>query len=123
VPAFATLVMTAEEHAKGLGDLQIIVALGNGFILTGMLWGALIACLISGTMRQAFVYSLVCATFTFFGVIHSAMPDGNMYFPWRIDMPARLVPYQFTAAYLVLAAVIFSLSFTRGSKEIHPAHA
>jgi AGZA family xanthine/uracil permease-like MFS transporter len=117
---FATLLGKVE---KGLPDLQVIVALGNGFILTGMLWGALIACLINGTMRQAMVYALVCAAFTFFGVIHSAMPDGNMYFPWELTNPMRLVPYQFTAAYLVLAAMIFVLSFTQGSKEATAGHA
>jgi AGZA family xanthine/uracil permease-like MFS transporter len=116
---FATLMAKAD---KGLPDLQIIVALGNGFILTAMLWGALIACLISGAMRKAVIYCLVLAAFTFFGVIHSAMPDGNMYFPWHLANPTRLVPYQFTAAYLVFAAMIFLLSFTKGSKEATAAH-
>lgn len=116
---FATLIGKVE---KGLPDLQIVVALGNGFILTGMLWGALIACLINGTLRQAVIYCFVLAAFTFFGVIHSAMPDGNMYFPWELTNPARLVPYQFATAYLVLAAMIFVLSFTRGSREIPAAH-
>jgi AGZA family xanthine/uracil permease-like MFS transporter len=117
---FATLIGKVE---KGLPDLQIIVALGNGFILTGMLWGALIACLINGTLRQAVIYCLVLAAFTFFGVIHSAMPDGNMYFPWQLANPTRMVPYQFTTAYLVLAAMIFGLSFTKGSKEATATHA
>lgn len=116
---FATLIVKVE---KGLPDLQIIVALGNGFILTGMLWGALIACLINGTLRQAVIYCFVLAAFTFFGVIHSAMPDGNMYFPWHLTDPTRLVPYQFTSAYLVLAAMIFVLSFTKGSRAATAAH-
>jgi adenine/guanine/hypoxanthine permease len=116
---FATLLGKVD---KGLPDLQIVVALGNGFILTGMLWGALIACLINGTLRRAVIYCFVLAGFTFFGVIHSAMPDGNMYFPWELANPARLVPYQFTAAYLVLAAMIYILSFTKGSKEATLGH-
>ena len=46
--------------------------------------------------------------FSFFGVVHSASPDGAMYLPWDLQGLARQVPYQFAAAYLVLA-VLFLL--------------
>ncbi|HLP58139.1 MAG TPA: hypothetical protein VK186_04880, partial [Candidatus Deferrimicrobium sp.] len=93
------------------------VALGNGFILTAMLWGAFMAELIDRNLKKASLYLWVCAAFSFFGIIHSAIPDGNMYFPWDLAAPANQVPYQFTAAYVVLAAMLLALSFTRESKE------
>jgi AGZA family xanthine/uracil permease-like MFS transporter len=93
--------------------MQVIVALGNGFILTAMLWGAFLAVLIDGKLRQAAACLAVLAAMTFFGIVHSAMPDGNMYLPWLLPSPAKLVPFEFTAAYLILAAVILALSFTR----------
>ncbi len=111
--ATATFAALLVEPGKSLSELQVIVALGNGFILTGMLWGAFIACLIDGKLRQSTAYLLVLAGLTFFGIIHSAMPDGNMYLPWQLASPARLVPFQITTAYLVLAGMIYGLSFMR----------
>ncbi|MCX5791689.1 MAG: hypothetical protein NTY45_05635, partial [Elusimicrobia bacterium] len=104
-------------------ELQVIVALGNGFILTGMLWGAFVAKMIDRQLRVAAAYVLACAALTFFGIIHSAIPDGNMYLPWTLAYPGNQVPYQFTAGYVVLAALLFALSFSKESKEGHaPEH-
>jgi AGZA family xanthine/uracil permease-like MFS transporter len=105
------------KAGKALPELQIIVALGNGFILTAMLWGAFLACLIDHKLRKAAVYLLVLAGFTFFGVIHSAMPDGNLYLPWQLPSPARLVPFQFALAYFALAAMVWASSFIRTPTE------
>ncbi len=102
---------------KTLPQLLVIVALGNGFILTAMLWGAFAAKLIDRKLKQASIYLLITAAFTFFGVIHSASPDGNMYLPWQLSGVSQQIPYQFTAAYVVLAAMLFFLSYTRQSKE------
>jgi len=114
--SFAKL-MTAID--KSLPEMQVIVALGNGFILTAMLWGGFVAALIDRKLRQTVVYLIVLAILTFFGVIHSAMPDGNMYLPWTLTGVSKQIPYQFTIAYLVLAATIMLLSFTKESKQIH----
>ncbi len=103
---------------KALPQLLVIVALGNGFILTAMLWGAFAAKLIDRNLKQASIYLVITAAFTFFGVIHSANPDGNMYFPWQLTGMFQQIPYQFTAAYLVLAAMLFFLSYTKKSKEM-----
>jgi len=83
-----------------------------------MLWGAFAAKLIDRKLKQASIYLLITAVFTFFGVIHSANPDGNMYFPWQLTGAFQQVPYQFTVAYLVLAGMLFLLSYTKQSKEI-----
>jgi AGZA family xanthine/uracil permease-like MFS transporter len=108
---------------KGLPELLVIVALGNGFILTGMLWGAFMAKLIDRHIRAAAFYIGVCAVLTFFGVIHSAIPDGNMYLPWKLGDMMRQVPYQFTIGYLALAVMLLGLSFSKEVKEGHaPEH-
>ena len=100
-----------------LPDLLITVALGNGFVLTAMLWGAFVAKLIDRELKTASFYLLLCAGLTFFGVIHSALPEGNMYLPWLLPDPARRIPYQFTAGYLVLALMMAALSYTKSSRE------
>jgi adenine/guanine/hypoxanthine permease len=101
----------------GLPEILVTVALGNGFIVTGMLWGAFLAELINRRLRVSAVYLFILAGLTFFGVIHSAMPDGSMYLPWTLTGLAQQVPYQFTLAYGVLAILLMTLSFTRESKE------
>jgi len=113
---FAKLMVSVD---KAIPEMQVIVALGNGFILTAMLWGGFVAALIDRKLKQTVVYLLILAIFTFFGIIHSAMPDGNMYFPWTLNIMARMIPYQFSLAYVVLAAVILMLSFTEESKHTH----
>jgi adenine/guanine/hypoxanthine permease len=102
---------------KSLPELLIIVALGNGFIVTGMLWGAFLAELIDRRLRASAAYLIALAALAFFGIIHSAMPDGMMYLPWNLDGLARQIPYQFTIAYLVLASFFFLMSFTKESRE------
>ncbi|NLO92586.1 MAG: hypothetical protein GX410_11435 [Elusimicrobia bacterium] len=105
------------KTTKALPDMQVLVALGNGFILTAMLWGAFMAKLIDRNLRQSTFYLLICAAMTYFGVIHSALPDGNMYLPCNLPELARQVPYQFATGYIVLALIFFALSYTRESKE------
>lgn len=103
---------------RTLPEMLVTVALGNGFILTGMLWGAFMAVLIDKKLKQAALYLLFTAFLTFFGIIHSAIPEGNMYFPWQLPPGAARVPYQFTAAYLVLALMIFGFSYLKKEEKL-----
>jgi len=102
---------------KALPELQVITALGNGFIVTAMLWAAFLAELVDRRLKISALYLVILACFSFFGVIHSAMPDGSMYLPWQLSGVAQQIPYQFSLAYLALAAIFFGLSYTRESKE------
>ena len=106
---------------KALPELLVTVALGNGFILTGMLWGAFLAKLIDRQLKASSLYLGVLAVLSFFGVIHSAMPEGNMYLPWNLTGVAAKVPFQFASAYAVLAIMFFALSFSKESREPIPA--
>src|SRR5664280_1996842 len=107
--------------SKELPEALVTVALGNGFILTAMLWGAFLAELIDRRLKRSALYLGILALFSFFGVIHSSSPDGNMYLPWSLASPLQwAVPYQFTLAYLVLAAMFLLLSLSRESREAPP---
>jgi len=101
---------------KALPELQVIIALGNGFIITAMLWAAFLAELIDRRLKRSALYLLILAGFSFFGVIHSALPDGAMYLPWHLNDMARQVPYQFSGAYLALAVIFYLLTLTKESK-------
>lgn len=102
---------------KTLPELLVIVALGNGFILTAMLWGSIAVHLIDRRLRAAAGYSIACAVFTWFGLIHSALPDGNLYLPWNLAGAARSLANQFAAAYVALAVMFFALQIKKAGKD------
>jgi len=99
---------------KGLPELLVTVAVGNGFIITAMLWGAFLAEMIDKRLRVAGLYLGILGVFSFFGIIHSSSPDGEMYFPWNLSGLAQQIPYQFTIAYLLFAGILLALSFRKG---------
>jgi AGZA family xanthine/uracil permease-like MFS transporter len=106
---------------KELPEVLVTVALGNGFILTAMLWGAFLAEMIDRRLRRCALYLVILAVFTYFGIVHSASPDGVMYLPWTLADPlARAVPRQFALGYLVLAGLVLALSLTKESREAPP---
>jgi AGZA family xanthine/uracil permease-like MFS transporter len=107
---------------KELPEALVTVALGNGFILTAMLWGAFLAEMIDRRLRRSALYLAILAVCTFFGVVHSSSPDGNVYLPWKLTGALeRTVPYQFALGYLALAGLVLLLSMTRESREPAPA--
>jgi adenine/guanine/hypoxanthine permease len=106
-----------EAPGKSLPETLVTIALGNGFILTAMLWGGFLAELIDRRLIISAIYLMIMAALTFFGVIHSASPDGLMYLPWTLGPIAQKIPYQFALAYVVLAAILLALALTTESRE------
>jgi adenine/guanine/hypoxanthine permease len=120
--AAGTLAGLLVKAGKELPEVLVTIAVGNGFILTAMLWGGFLAELIDRRLKRSAIYLGILATFSFFGVIHSASPDGNMYLPWTLASPLeRAIPYQFALGYLVFAAMLLLLSLSKESKEPPPA--
>jgi AGZA family xanthine/uracil permease-like MFS transporter len=113
-----TAVFTGLMNAggKSLPEMLITVALGNGFIVTAMLWGGFLAELIDRRITRSAVYLFLLMVLSFFGVIHSASPDGAMYFPWELSGLARAIPYQLASAYGALALLFLLLARTRESR-------
>lgn len=107
--------LKADRH--GISEVQTIIALGNGFIVTAMLWGAFTAELIDRRLKAAAAYLMVLAALTVPGIIHSALPSGKMYDPRTLDVDARAVPMLFALGYATLALIFFLLSFTKESQE------
>jgi adenine/guanine/hypoxanthine permease len=104
-----------------LPEVLVTVALGNGFILTAMLWAAFLAEMIDRRLFRSALYLGILSVFTWFGVVHSSSPDGNVYLPWTLAEPLqRAIPYQFGLGYLVLAVLLLLLSRTKESREAPP---
>jgi AGZA family xanthine/uracil permease-like MFS transporter len=80
-------------------EQNILRAVGNGFVLTAILWGSMLADLIDGKIRRSAVYAFLCAALTLFGFIHSVAPSGEIYLPWRIDSS---LTWQIALGYLLI---------------------
>jgi adenine/guanine/hypoxanthine permease len=107
-PQKLAALMTAPEH--GLPFLSVIVALGNGFIITATIWAAFVVEMIERRLRAAAAYLAVGGALCFFGIVHSVRLDGSAYLLPQLDGVARNAAIQFCAAYFVLAAVLVLLS-------------
>jgi AGZA family xanthine/uracil permease-like MFS transporter len=132
VPAMAALVMSFAERLIALrvdpasdvidlvqlskGDLRLAVELQTvrilsaGFIITSLLWAALLAHLVDRRLLAAAACGLIAAILSLFGVIHSPFPGGRMFVPWGdLDLPvtaAGQTPFHFAAGYAVVALIL-----------------
>jgi AGZA family xanthine/uracil permease-like MFS transporter len=86
---------------------QTLTMLSNGFILTGLLWGSMLAFLIDHKARLAALCSAICAVLTLFGTIHSVLPSGELYLPWRVHSQAH---YMLALAYFALSGILLLLT-------------
>jgi AGZA family xanthine/uracil permease-like MFS transporter len=88
----------------------VITVLGNGFIITSMIWASFLVALIDGRTRRAACILLSGAALSLFGIIHSVELTGGIYVPWTLDEASRQLVWQFTGAYVVLAIVLLLLA-------------
>jgi AGZA family xanthine/uracil permease-like MFS transporter len=91
-----------------VSDQAILRAAANGFILTAMLWGALLAELLEGRLKRASLYGFICALFSLFGVIHSVSPAGDVYLPWHVV--GNSLPWQIALGYGAIALFLYAAS-------------
>lgn len=105
-----------QDPGRYLDEKLLVPALGNGFILTAMLWGAFFAFMIDKKLKHCSLFLFILSVLSFFGLIHSVDPSGIMYLPWNLPEVIRSVPYQFALGYLVLGIIILLLSFTKESQ-------
>ncbi len=101
------------ENGRGISEIATIVVLGNGFIITSMVWASFVVALIDARLRRAAGILLIGAGLTVFGLIHSVLPSGGIYLPWELAGLSRSIVLQFGAAYALLALLMLALSFQR----------
>ena len=95
----------------------VMIMLGNGFILTALLWGGALAFLIDRRIAAASWTLVACALLAFFGFIHSIMPQANIYLPWT---SGSALPYHWTAAYLAFAGMLALFGRTEAFRRSDP---
>ncbi|HYA12880.1 MAG TPA: hypothetical protein VEF33_00915 [Syntrophales bacterium] len=88
-----------------------LTVLSNGFIITALLWGSMLAFIIDRKPRLASLCTFTCAILTAFGIIHSVLPTGEVYLPWAV---ASHTHYSISLAYVLLSVIL--LTFTSKAK-------
>ncbi len=106
------------ENARGISEIATIVVLGNGFIITSMIWASFVVALIDRRLRHAAAILMIGAGLTLFGIIHSVLPSGGIYLPWNLPELSRGIALQFSAAYALLAVLMLALSMQRIQADI-----
>jgi AGZA family xanthine/uracil permease-like MFS transporter len=132
LPAFAALAAVPLNQALGgrepaSPEAAVIVltlrCLANGFIVTSLLWAALLAALLDRQFGRAALCLSVAAVCALFGIIHSPLASAPVSLPnhvWALlpeDPRFRCQsPYHWAAAYFLSAAVLFGLMLFRPSQ-------
>ncbi|MEX1829150.1 hypothetical protein [Luteibacter sp. CQ10] len=100
------------DDSHGVSAMAVIAILGNGFIITSMVWASFVVAMIDGHVRKAAGIVALGGVLTLFGIIHSVDPVGTVYLPWMLDVGQRGLVWQFVAAYGALAVVLAGLSLS-----------
>ena len=92
---------------------QALLVLGNGFILTAVVWGWALVSVIERRFGAAGLLFAFASLAALFGVMHSPQPNGALFWPWAevSSIPARLA-----GAYGAVAAVCW-LAAARESRR------
>lgn len=127
LPVIASLVMIILGQFIGASEIRLdalpphlqtmhatLSMLANGFIVTGLLWGSLLAFLIDRKTKHAACAAAVCGALTLFGIIHSVLPNGALYLPWQVKSNLHL---SVAAAYFALACVFLIVRKSSHGKE------
>jgi len=101
--------LTGESRAA----FQSLLVLGNGFIVTALLWGWALVSIIDGRLGRAAAVFVACGAATLFGLIHSPLANGALFWPWRAG---GREPVILAAAYAVGAGLLFLLGRARGDR-------
>jgi AGZA family xanthine/uracil permease-like MFS transporter len=123
IPAVAALVLiqansllgavgknAVDLTGAGQAAFQTLLVLGNGFILTALLWGSALACIIDRRLLQAGAVLGVAGLATLVGLIHSPLPSGAVFWPWTVPTGT---PLSVAGAYGVAAALLLLLGVGR----------
>lgn len=92
--------------AHSFNDQLIIVTMGNGFIITGILWAAMMCFAIDREFMKSFLCCLVLAVLSYFGIIHSVFITGQLYLPESLPIGLAKLPLEYALGYLAMGFII-----------------
>ncbi len=95
------------------GTYHALLLLGNGFIVTALLWSGALAFILDGRLRRAALIMGAGALAALVGLIHSPYENGHLFLPWETD---TATPWMVSSAYLAVASWLWLM------KKQRPAH-
>lgn len=109
---FGQLLANLGKSAADLtGDAAVLhqatLILGNGFIVTALIWGGGGAALLDHQLRRAALFMGVGGLLTLCGAMHSPLVSGAMFLPWT---PPLSLVWHLAAGYFAMALVFLGLS-------------
>jgi AGZA family xanthine/uracil permease-like MFS transporter len=96
----------ADLTGQGRAAFDTLLVLGNGFVLTALLWATALTLVIERRLGAAAGVLLVAAAATSCGFIHSPLPTGAVFSPLA---PPGPVPPALASAYAAAAALLWAL--------------
>lgn len=87
-----------------------LLVLGNGFIVTALVWGAAVVAMIEQRLALAAAVLGIGSLAALVGLVHSPLPSGGLFWPWSV---ASLTPLRIAGAYGLAAAVLLLLGASR----------
>jgi len=98
----------------------LLGVMSRGYILTSLIWAALLVWIIDRNMVRAAGAAFAAAVCTEFGIIHSVLPSAGMYVPWAIpDLGgAELLVHRFAAGYFIAAIILLLIGQYKKNEEI-----
>ncbi len=104
-------------HGEAARTLETVRVLGNGFILSALLWGSGAALIIDRRLVAAAGVFAVASAASLVGVIHSPLETGGLFWPGSL---ASRWPGLLAGAYGLLAGILLALA-SRARPETGPA--
>ena len=90
-------------------NLTVLTMLGNGFIVTAMIWATWLVWIIDRRLIAAAWLCLIAAALTLVGLIHSPFSDGRLFVP---DASTPRLVFALAAGYALLGGLCVALNFS-----------
>ena len=99
--------------------VQTLRCLANGFLISGMLWAAMLVMILDGKLGRAALYCVVAGLCALVGVIHSPLADERIDWPWAVlgalgeygEAVRFQTPYHWAGAYALMAGLLLALGW------------
>jgi len=102
----------ADLRGDAASTYRTLLVLGNGFILTAVLWGWALVTMIDRRFLMTAAVLAVASLATLVGLVHSPLPGGALFWPWAEGAP-RALALPLAGAYGALAALCAAASLQR----------
>ena len=99
--SLATLSATLQE------EIFTLHVLASGFICTSLLWASALVAIIDRKLARAGTIFAIAAVCVLFGLMHSPLPGGPLYLPWKLESEMWETVIRYASGYGVVAVMLW----------------